>query len=52
MRKVLITLVVFIGMASAIPAAYFINNDTKDNIVACSDKDKDTPKGGEQGTKS
>ncbi len=52
MRKVLITLAVFIGMASTIPAAYFINGSTKDNIIACGDEDKESPKDGEQGTKS
>ncbi|MGH7888947.1 MAG: hypothetical protein ACRENF_00170 [Thermodesulfobacteriota bacterium] len=52
MRKVLITLAVFVGMASAIPAAYFINKSTKDNIVACGDKDADSSQGGQQGTES
>jgi len=52
MRKVLISLAVFIAMASAIPAAYFINKSSKDNVVACSDKDEDSSKGGQQGTES
>ncbi|MGQ0793951.1 MAG: hypothetical protein ACT4NX_07710 [Deltaproteobacteria bacterium] len=57
MRKVLVTLVVFLGMASAIPAAYLAtlsDGDAADKLVACSGSDKDsTPKdGGEQGTKS